>query len=208
MKFLIKICGITQEDDAALAVEAGANALGFNFYGHSPRYVTPERAAEIAEAVRGDYLRVGVFVNAGAEQLRRTAEQVSLDVLQVHGDQSAYLPAPYRLWKSADPRKPLTDAAAKFEAYLLDTPSEGFGGSGATFPWQLAAQFPHRFLLAGGLHAGNVAEAIASARPWGVDACSRIESRPGRKDARRVWEFVRAAQAAATKLISSEFASL
>ena len=206
MKFVIKICGITEEDDAALAVEAGANALGFNFYPHSPRYVTPERAAEIALAVRGDYLRVGVFVNASAGELRQVAEQVSLDVLQLHGDQSAYLPAPYRLWKSVDPRKPLTDSAGQFEAYLLDTPSKSFGGSGVTFPWQLAAQFPHRFLLAGGLDAGNVAEAIEVARPWGVDACSRIESHPGRKDARRVREFVQAAQDAAAKLFCSEFA--
>jgi phosphoribosylanthranilate isomerase len=208
MKFLVKICGITEEDDAAVALEAGANALGFNFYPRSPRYVTPERAAEMANAVRGNYLRVGVFVNAGTEELQRVAEQVSLDVLQLHGDQTVYLPAPYRLWKSIDPSKPLTGSAAQFEAYLLDTPSESFGGSGVTFPWRLAAEFPHRFLLAGGLDAGNVAEAIAAARPWGVDACSRIESHPGRKDARRVREFVRAAQAAAGQLLSSEFASL
>ena len=205
MKFLIKICGITHEDDAAVALEAGANVLGFNFYPGSPRYVTPERAAEIANAVRGDYLRVGVFVNSDAEQLRQVAEQVSLDVLQLHGDRSAYLPAPYRLWKSVDPRAPLTDSAVKFEAYLLDTPSTGFGGSGMTFPWGLAAQFPHRFLLAGGLDARNVAEAISVTQPCGVDACSRLELHPGRKDAQRVREFVRAVQAAARQLLSSEF---
>jgi phosphoribosylanthranilate isomerase len=118
------------------------------------------------------------------------------------------LPAPYRLWKSVDPGKPLSDPATQFEAYLLDSPSKSFGGSGVTFPWQQAAQFPHRFLLAGGLDAENVAEAIAVTRPWGVDACSRIESRPGRKDARRVREFVRAAQAAAGQFISSEISSL
>jgi phosphoribosylanthranilate isomerase len=206
MKFLIKVCGITREDDGLLAVEAGANALGFNFYPRSPRYVTPERAREIASAVRGDYLRVGVFVNAGEEELRRIAEQVPLDVLQLHGDQSAYLAAPYRLWKSVNPSMLTTDPTAKFEAYLLDTPSEGFGGSGVTFSWQLAAGFPHRAIIAGGLDARNVAEAIAVARPWGVDACSRIESYPGRKDARRVREFVRAAQGAASKLFSSEVA--
>jgi phosphoribosylanthranilate isomerase len=136
------------------------------------------------------------------------AEQVSLDVLQLHGDQSAYLPHPYRLWKSVDPSKPFNRSTEQFEAYLLDTPTEGFGGSGKTFPWRLAAQFPHRFLLAGGLDARNVAEAITIARPCGVDACSRIESHLGRKDAQRVREFVRAAQTAAGQLISSEFASI
>ena len=204
MNFLIKVCGITREDDAAVAVEAGANALGFNFYQRSPRYVTPERAREIAGAVRGDYLRVGVFVNASEGELRWMAEQVPLDVLQLHGGQSAYLPAPYRLWKSVDPSMPVTDSASKFEAYLLDTPSEGFGGSGVTFSWQLAAGFPHRAIIAGGLDARNVAEAIAVARPWGVDACSRIESHPGRKDAQQVRQFVRAAQGAASKLFTSE----
>ena len=208
MRFLIKICGITHEQGAAAALDAGANALGFNFYPRSPRYVTPERAAEIIKTTRGDYLRVGVFVNAGSGELRQTAERVPLDVLQLHGDQSASLPSPYRLWKSADPSQPPTDSASRFEAYLLDTPSKEFGGSGVTFPWQWAVQFPHRFLLAGGLDADNVAEAIAIARPWGVDACSRLESCPGRKDAQRVREFVRAAQTAAHQLLSSEFASL
>jgi phosphoribosylanthranilate isomerase len=206
MKFLIKICGITHEDDAATAVEAGANALGFNFYPRSPRYITPGRAAEIVSAVRGNYLRVGVFVNAGERELRQTAEQVPLDVLQLHGDQSAYLPAPYRLWKSIGPDQQVTSRASKFEAYLLDTPSESFGGSGVAFPWRLAAQFPYRFIVAGGLDAHNVAEAITVARPWGVDACSRIELHPGRKDAQRVREFVRAAQGAASEVFHSEIA--
>ena len=204
MNFLIKVCGITREDDAAIAVEAGANALGFNFYGRSSRYITPERAREIASTVRGNYLRVGVFVNASERELRRIAEQVPLDVLQLHGDESAYLPPPYRLWKSVHPGAPLADEASKFEAYLLDTPSESFGGSGMTFSWQRAAGFPHRAIVAGGLDARNVAEAIAIARPWGVDACSRIESHPGRKDAQRVRDFVRAAQCAASKLFPSE----
>lgn len=202
MKFLIKVCGITQAEDAAVAVEAGANALGFNFYGRSPRYVLPERAAEIASAVNGDYLRVGVFVNPSERELRKISEQVSLQVLQLHGDRIPYLPPPYRLWRSVGPGHTGTDS--KFEAYLLDTPSQGFGGSGETFPWQLASSFPHRFILAGGLDAHNVAEAIATARPWGVDACSRLESRPGRKDPQRVREFVRVAQDAADKLLSSE----
>jgi phosphoribosylanthranilate isomerase len=206
MKFLIKICGITHEDDAAAAVEAGANALGFNFYPRSPRYVTPERAAEIAGAVRGNYLRVGVFVNASEGELRQTAKQVPLDVLQLHGHESAYLPPPYRLWKSVDPSQPVTENASQFEAYLLDTPSESFGGSGVAFPWRLAAQFPYRFIVAGGLDAHNVAEAITVARPWGVDACSRIELHPGRKDAQRVREFIRAAQDAASEVFHSEIA--
>lgn len=204
MNFLIKICGITHPEDAVVAVEAGANALGFNFYPRSPRWITPERACEISRTVAGDYLRVGVFVNPSEEELRQTAEQADLDVLQVHGEQSAYLPPPYRLWRSIDPSRPFTDSPSRFEAYLLDTPSKDFGGTGMTFPWQLAARFPHRAIVAGGLDPGNVAQAIAVVRPWGVDACSRLESSPGRKDARQVREFVHAARAAAAHMFSSE----
>jgi len=197
LPFVVKVCGITNEEDARLAIEAGANALGFNFWPKSKRYVTPERARQISDAVRGEYLRVGVFVNPREEELLAALKHLPLDVIQLHGDrQPARLPDSCRIWKSVDPNKnPQHDE--RFEAYLLDTPSDGFGGSGVTFAWDLASEFPYRAIIAGGLDAANVGEAIALASPWGVDACSRLESSPGKKDRRRVEEFVRAALAAA-----------
>lgn len=191
--FVVKICGLTNEEDARIATEAGVNALGFNFYGNSPRYVHPVRARQIVAATAGEYLKVGVFVNATEHELLDVAGQMELDVIQLHGNRN-HVPVAMtsRIWRSIDPvRRPPHDS--RVEAYLLDTPSEKFGGSGTTFSWQLAAGFPHRFLIAGGLDANNVAEAIATARPWGVDACSRLECAPGKKDADAMRNFVRAA---------------
>lgn len=199
-RFVIKICGITSEEDAAAAVEAGATALGLNFYPKSPRYITPRRASEIIRAVPGPYWKVGVFVDAGPDELTRTAAEVPLDIVQLHGPIGSCVPPVdggfhFRTWRAIA----ATDAVPEnsdCEAYLLDTPAPGFGGSGKTFDWSLAIGFPHRAILAGGLDAMNVAEAIGIVRPWGVDACSRLESAPGKKDAQRVRDFVREAQAA------------
>ncbi len=192
--FVVKVCGITNEEDARVAVEAGANALGFNFYPKSPRYITPARAAQIAEAVQGAYWSVGVFVNAPEEELMDIAGRVPLDVVQLHGEECPLpLSKPCRVWKSIAPGAKPSGRAAGIEAYLLDTPAPQFGGSGITFSWTLARRFPHRAIIAGGLDATNVVEAIGMTSPWGVDACSRLESRPGKKDAQRVRDFVRAA---------------
>jgi phosphoribosylanthranilate isomerase len=198
--FLVKICGITHEEDAQVAVDAGANALGFNFYSRSKRYLTPAAARDIVRIVGGDYLRVGVFVNPKADEVMEAIGLVPLDVVQIHGDTCPELPDGIPVWRSIDPALQTHPANPRPEAYLLDTPSVAFGGSGVSFPWELAANFPGRAILAGGLHAGNVAEAIATARPWGVDACSRLEHAPGRKDAERVRNFVRAAFAGARAL--------
>lgn len=193
LRFLIKICGITNEEDAQIALDAGANALGFNFYSKSPRHITPTRAKEIVDAVSGEFLRVGVFVNAASDELTRTAEQVPLDVLQLHGEVGALqsLKA-YRIWKAIAPNKRPNEEGS-VEAYLLDTVTLSYGGSGRTFDWNLAAKFPHRAIIAGGLDADNVAQAIEAALPWGVDACSRLECSPGKKDQQRVRDFVHAA---------------
>lgn len=193
--FVIKICGITNEDDAQASIEAGANALGFNFYPHSPRYVRPARAQQIIERVHGPYLRVGVFVNPSEDQLMEIAQAIDLDVMQLHGDRCpASFAQPFRIWRSIAPNAAANDPHV--EAYLLDTPSAGFGGSGETFDWRLAEAHTGRIILAGGLDASNVAEAIRIASPWGVDACSRLESSPGKKSAQKVREFVRTAQLA------------
>jgi phosphoribosylanthranilate isomerase len=199
--FLVKICGITNEEDAQVAIEAGANALGFNFYAESPRYITPARAHQIVAALGKPFLRVGVFVNATEAQLATAARDVPLDVVQLYGDNCpAQLPSSYRTWRSiiasgAESGYAHAESAGA-EAYVFDTPSSHFGGSGKPFDWSLAATFRHRKIIAGGLDATNVADAIRTAKPWGVDACSRLESSPGKKDSRRVREFVYAALAA------------
>jgi phosphoribosylanthranilate isomerase len=166
--------------------------LGFNFYRKSPRYLTLHRSRELIERLHGDYLRVGVFVNPSEAELREATAAMRLDVIQLHGSHCAAPPEGVRVWRSLVlPASP--PAPELTEAFLLDAPTAQFGGSGRTFDWSLAARFPHRAILAGGLDASNVAEAIRTARPWGVDACSRLESAPGRKDASRVRAFVQAA---------------
>ncbi|MBV9405283.1 MAG: phosphoribosylanthranilate isomerase [Acidobacteriaceae bacterium] len=201
LPFVVKICGITNEEDARAAVEAGANALGFNFWPRSPRCIAPEAAARIVSRVPGDYLKVGVFVNTSADEMLGIAAEVPLDVLQLHGEQIA-IPErmPCRVWRAiAAENLPKNDASG-FDAYLVDTPTPDFGGSGKTFDWTVAAGRKYPIVLAGGLAADNVREAIETVRPWGVDACSRLELAPGRKDIQRVREFIRAAQAASQRL--------
>ncbi|HEX3748758.1 MAG TPA: phosphoribosylanthranilate isomerase [Bryobacteraceae bacterium] len=195
---ILKICGIAIQDDASAAIEAGATAIGFNFYARSPRYIRPEVAGEIVTApgVR----RVGVFVNEDRDRIAEVARAARLDVAQLHGDETpADYPVELAVWKAVR-----VDAAFDFahyrdpaEALLLDGPAgELYGGSGKHFDWSVARHTSRRIVLAGGLDASNVALAIELVRPWGVDACSRIESAPGRKDRRKMMEFLQAAMAA------------
>jgi phosphoribosylanthranilate isomerase len=208
--FVIKVCGITSPDDGAIAIGAGATALGLNFYPRSPRYLTLEQAREISAAIPASVLRVGVFVNPTWEELAAAAADVPLDVVQVHGILRG-TGARLRLWRacSVDHRfNPEKLRSKDTEAYLLDTPTAAFGGSGQTFDWARLAPITSRaidpFLVAGGLDGSNVAKAIAHLKPWGVDACSRLETRPGRKDAAKVREFVNAASAAFEILAAEE----
>jgi phosphoribosylanthranilate isomerase len=196
---IVKVCGITNREDAEAAVAAGATALGFNFYPDSPRYIAPERAAEIAAAVK--VTKVGVFVNETRARVQAIAAIAGLDVAQLHGDESpADYPASLTIWKAArvDERFHLTDYDdSPAAALLLDGPAaQLYGGSGQSFDWRIAAGSRKKIVLAGGLDASNVRAAIEQARPWGVDACSRIESAPGRKDHIRMKEFIQAARAA------------
>lgn len=195
--FIVKVCGVTSEDDAEASIEAGANAIGFNFYPQSPRYITAKRASQIVQSVPGPYLKVGIFVDAGEEELLETASAVPLDVLQLHGVECCmHVASLFRTWKATSPAADHVSLDPKVEAWLLDTPSRMHGGSGLTFDWSLAKSFPARAVLAGGLDGSNVAEAIRTARPWGVDACSRLECQPGKKDRARVKLFVESALAA------------
>jgi len=200
---VIKVCGITTLQDAENAVASGATALGFNFYSKSSRYVSVERAHEIARCLPPNVVKVGVFVNARAEELSATSAIVPLDVLQLYGEMPARIQN-LRIWRSmpVDKNFNLSAVSNSYEAYLLDAPSLDFGGSGRTFDWSLAAASnpSARLIVAGGLDASNVASVIDTLHPWGVDACSRLESLPGRKDHLKVRAFVAAAQAAFGRL--------
>lgn len=197
LPFLIKVCGVTAEEDVETAVEAGANAIGFNFYAKSPRFLTAARALQLARLLPGAYLKVGVFVNPSEDELLEMASSVPLDVLQLHGDQApAHLANSFRVWKGCHAHIDRTSLDPAVEAWLLDTPTPEHGGSGKSFDWSLAADFPQRAIVAGGLNGDNVAEAIQTAKPWGVDACSRLEAQPGKKDQARIKHFVESALAA------------
>jgi len=194
---MVKICGITNIDDALAAANGGAKALGFNFYPRSPRYISPADAARIAAVLPAGVWKVGVFVNATPEEVTGIAKIANLDVAQLHGDEPpSALPSGMRIWKSFrvdDSFEPSRMEAYDAEAFLLDAPSDVYGGTGRTFDWSKAAGTGRKIILAGGLDADNVGEAIRLVRPWGVDACSRLESAPGRKDHARLARFLEAA---------------
>jgi phosphoribosylanthranilate isomerase len=197
---ILKICGITNQDDATAAIDGGATAIGFNFYPRSPRYIQPERAAAIAT---GSVRRVGVFVNESRQTVEEIGRIASLDTAQLHGEESsADYPASIAVWKAlrVDADFDLARAdrdAGDAEALLLDGPAgELYGGAGRSFDWSLPGVGTRRIIVAGGLDASNVAQAVALAHPWGVDACSRLESAPGKKDLKKMNEFLQAARAA------------
>jgi len=197
---ILKICGITNQNDASAAIEAGATAIGFNFYPRSPRYVRPEQAAEIATAA--GVRRVGVFVNEVPARMEDIARLARLDVAQLHGNETpAEYPASLSIWKALPVRDGFDISRYEecpVEALLLDSPGAGaeYGGLGRVFDWTLVRETRRKIVLAGGLEASNVATAIEIVRPWGVDACSRIESAPGRKDHKKMTAFLQAAMAA------------
>lgn len=202
---LRKVCGITRRDDAAHAVHSGAEAIGMIFYRRSPRAVTVSQAEKVAAAA-GDARRVGVFVNESPDVIAETANRVPLQVVQLHGDEG---PADCDAVRNALPNVTIWKAVRigpefdlailgdfAVDAFLLDKARAGvFGGTGETFDWQLAlaAKRHGRIVLSGGLDGANVAEAIRVVRPWGVDASSRLETRPGVKDPAKVTAFLEAA---------------
>jgi phosphoribosylanthranilate isomerase len=210
----IKICGVTRVEDAAWIAAAGADFIGLNFWPHSKRWVDAARAAELAAAARaaGPAQIVGLFVDATAAEIAAVHARVGLDIIQLHGaetpeDAAAVARAAGRpVWKAiaaGGPGVGETLEAWAVDAILLDTPTPGRGGSGRSFDWSLARaarerEPSRRIVLAGGLHPGNVAEAIAAVQPWAVDVASGVEVAPGVKDAGKVAAFIAAARAAAS----------
>lgn len=193
---MVKICGITNRDDALAAIEGGAAALGFNFWPKSPRFVRPERAADLLADLAGHVWKVGVFVSEPPEKVSALTAQLALDVVQLHGETA--WPAGIRVWKAVpvDSEFRAEDLERyDAEAFVLDAPAGAlYGGTGRTFDWRRVAGLRRKIVLAGGLDAGNVREAIRTVRPWGVDACSRLESAPGKKDHKKMAAFLKAAR--------------
>jgi phosphoribosylanthranilate isomerase len=206
---LVKVCGITNLDDALASVAAGAHALGFNFYRRSPRYIEPARAREIVGRLPSDVLCVGVFVNEECETVARIVEESGMGAAQLHGDESpAYCEAlkGLRLIKAlrvGDEFLPEQASGYGVEAVLLDSFSASArGGTGHTFDWSLARltrELVPKLYLAGGLTPENVADAISSVAPYAVDVCSGVESRPGVKNPDRVRDFFAAVRRASNK---------
>lgn len=195
----IKICGITRVEDALAAAHGGADALGLVFYEKSPRHVSVQQAAELANIIPPFVTTVGLFVNPSADEVRNVLHHVPLDVLQFHGEEEPefceqfgrpYLKA-VRVRQGVD----LLQCAARYrsaQGLLLDAYIEGtHGGTGESFDWAL---IPHDLLLpvilSGGLHAGNVAEAIKQVRPYAVDVSSGVEAAKGIKDTAKVAAFI------------------
>lgn len=184
------------------AVDGGATAIGFNFYPNSKRYIAMKDAARIAGALPKSITKVGVFVNEPPAEISRVSKKLGLDVAQLHGDEKPQdAPADLRIWKAYRVEGGFdTEQLETFpqaEAFVLDGPAGAeFGGSGKPFAWQIAADSKRPIIIAGGLDATNIREAIAQARPWGVDACSRLESSPGKKDRNKMREFLKAATSA------------
>ncbi|MCB0972603.1 MAG: phosphoribosylanthranilate isomerase [Acidimicrobiales bacterium] len=202
----VKICGITREDDALLAVAMGADAIGFNFVSGSRRQIAPAVARDIARRLPPEILTVGIFRDEAASRMVEITNSSGLKGAQLHGHESAEttrwvrerVPFVIKVFSAGDVA---LDQARDYgaDAILIDTPG---GGTGQVFDWSLAEERPDgiRTILAGGLGPDNVAAAIERVRPWGVDVASGVErdgGEPGQKDARKLRAFIEAARAAA-----------
>jgi phosphoribosylanthranilate isomerase len=203
MPLLIKICGVTTAEDAAMAIGAGAGAIGVNLWPGSKRHVGLEAARSVLAAVPPGILKVGVFVNAPPAEIARAVGELGLDRAQLHGDETVAAYAALDaacLVKAVRVRDEASIAAAGGwtpALWLYDAFVDGFGGGGVPAPWHVIARAAQRpFLLAGGLTPDNVAAGIRATRPDGVDVASGVEQRPGVKDPAKVAAFVAAARAA------------
>jgi len=194
----IKICGITREEDLLATVAQGVDAVGFVFYEPSPRYVAPQRAAQLMACLPPFVTSVGLFVNAPAESIADTLRAVRVDLLQFHGDESAddcrRYGRPYIKAARVRPGLDLVEYASQFpdaQGLLLDAFVEDYGGAGKSFDWTLIPPaLPLPVILSGGLDAKNVIQAIERVRPWAVDVSSGVEASKGIKDAAKIASFV------------------
>jgi len=194
----IKICGITNREDALCAVDAGADALGFVFYEQSPRYVLPARVREIISLLPPFVTTVGLFVNADSDTIRQTMQTAGLNVVQLHGDESpedcSLHPYPViKAMRVKDADSLVEVDRFRVSALLLDAwNDQQYGGTGESFDWQLAKSLTARqpLILAGGLNPDNVVRAIQTVNPYAVDVSSGVEERPGHKNHNKVRKFI------------------
>ena len=189
---IVKVCGLTNAMDSLLALDAGADALGFNFWSGSSRFV---RDTAFFKDLPDDFWRVGLFVNEDPSRVRDLMAEHQLDVAQLHKMDSIQ---GLRIWKAVAVDGPLTQDRIdqeQVEAVLVDTPAGALeGGTGKVFDWQLAVGLKGKIVLAGGLDETNVGQAIQLLKPWAVDACSRLELEPGKKDRNKMRAFIEAAR--------------
>ena len=200
----VKICGMTSIEDALHAVHQGADALGFVFYEKSPRAIKIDQAWSIFKALPPFVTRTGLFVNPSVDTVAQAIEQLGIDLLQFHGDESAAFCEQFdRPYIKALPMQPDTDLIALADTYassqglLLDTYKKGVpGGTGEVFNWdwvtpEKRADVSLPIILAGGLTANNVDKAIAKVKPWAVDVSGGVELSPGKKSAAKITDFIK-----------------
>ncbi len=201
----VKICGITNFEDAMAAVDFGADALGFVFYKESPRHITPEKAAAIIKYLPPFVQSVGVFVDETAETIEHTIASCCIDMIQMHGSEppdkcksSRRVIKAIRI-KNLDSLAPLAGYRGMVSAFLLDAYApDALGGSGRAFNWDIAVEAKQfgRIILAGGLSPQNVADAVRHVRPYGVDVSSGVEQAKGKKDLAKMRSFIEKAKGA------------
>jgi phosphoribosylanthranilate isomerase len=200
MPVRVKICGITRSDDACTAARLGADALGFNFFAKSPRYITPEAARQIIRKLPPFVSRVGVFVDETAEQIRETIRISGIDTIQLHGNESPEfcrefgIPVIKALGVKGDSDLALLDAY-EVSGFLLDTWHQSMhGGTGQTFDWRIARRASEKYgnvILAGGLGPTNLDEALGAVNPFAVDLNSGVEIMPGVKNPHKMRDAIR-----------------
>jgi phosphoribosylanthranilate isomerase len=195
----VKICGVRNLEEAMAAVEAGADALGFNFWPKSPRYVSPTDARSVIKQVSPLIASIGVFVNEPSQRIIEIANATGLSAVQLHGDETPEFCAAFasiKLIKAFRVGSDFDCASIKefpVEMVLLDTGAKGsYGGTGKVFDWRVAVEAKKYapVMLAGGLKIENVAEAISTVTPAAIDVCSGIEAAPGRKDLAKLRDFM------------------
>jgi phosphoribosylanthranilate isomerase len=194
----VKICGITNEEDAQHAVRCGADALGFVFYEESPRFISHRRAAEIASTLPDRISKIGVFVNTDLRFVREIVKHVNLSAVQLLGNDAPddlvnFETSVIKVFRVRRDYDIQTMRNYIVDAFLLDAHSEGaFGGTGTTFDWNIAVKAKEygRVILSGGLSPENIEDAVRFVRPYGVDVSSGVESKPGKKDPAKVREFI------------------
>lgn len=194
----IKICGITNLDDALMAADHGADALGFNFYRKSPRYIAPEKAAEIISQLPPFVVPVAIFVNEREEKIREVQFTTGIKILQLHGDERSGFCERFgnrviKAFQVKDRESLQQMAHYRVSAFLLDSYKEGLrGGTGETFDWHLAvvAKTFGRVILAGGLTPENVGHAVKLVQPYGVDVAGGVENEKGIKDHGKLKKFI------------------